>query len=158
MARDERPVAAAVRRPAHCDIEQSRSDQVCADGIRVEVVIDLGPHQTARHHLRLPAGATAIDALRASGLVENSMVANGDVADEAVANGDVANRDVANGDVENWADIHIGCWGRLVSPTSVLRDLDRVELYRPLQVDPKEARRQRYRRDGLTNKPAPRRK
>jgi putative ubiquitin-RnfH superfamily antitoxin RatB of RatAB toxin-antitoxin module len=27
-----------------------------------------------------------------------------------------------------------------------LRDRDRVELYRPLTVDPKEARRQRYRR------------
>jgi putative ubiquitin-RnfH superfamily antitoxin RatB of RatAB toxin-antitoxin module len=27
-----------------------------------------------------------------------------------------------------------------------LRDRDRIEIYRPLIVDPKEARRQRYRR------------
>jgi putative ubiquitin-RnfH superfamily antitoxin RatB of RatAB toxin-antitoxin module len=30
----------------------------------------------------------------------------------------------------------------------VLRNRDRVELYRPLKVDPKEARRQRYRGQG----------
>jgi len=28
-----------------------------------------------------------------------------------------------------------------------LRERDRVEIYRPLQVDPKEARRLRYRKD-----------
>jgi putative ubiquitin-RnfH superfamily antitoxin RatB of RatAB toxin-antitoxin module len=36
-------------------------------------------------------------------------------------------------------------WGRVVEPATVLHDLDRVELLRPLQVDPKEARRLRYR-------------
>ncbi|MDH5708755.1 MAG: RnfH family protein, partial [Hylemonella sp.] len=30
----------------------------------------------------------------------------------------------------------------------VLRDLDRVELYRPLKVDPKVARRERFARQG----------
>ncbi len=43
------------------------------------------------------------------------------------------------------ADVRIGVWGRLRAPTELLRDRDRVELYRPLSVDPKEARRQRYR-------------
>jgi putative ubiquitin-RnfH superfamily antitoxin RatB of RatAB toxin-antitoxin module len=46
-----------------------------------------------------------------------------------------------------WAlpdDLRIGIWGRLRAPTAPLRDRDRVELYRPLTVDPKEARRQRY--------------
>lgn len=38
-----------------------------------------------------------------------------------------------------------GVWGVLCEPTQRLRDNDRVELYRPLTVDPKEARRLRFR-------------
>jgi uncharacterized protein len=41
----------------------------------------------------------------------------------------------------------IGVWGHLCTLDQVLRDLDRIEIYRPLLVDPKEARRQRYQRD-----------
>jgi uncharacterized protein len=41
----------------------------------------------------------------------------------------------------------IGVWGHLCAPEQVLRNLDRIEVYRPLLVDPKEARRQRYQRD-----------
>lgn len=37
----------------------------------------------------------------------------------------------------------VGVWGKSRAPTHVLRDHDRVELYRALQADPKEARRQR---------------
>ena len=37
----------------------------------------------------------------------------------------------------------VGIWGRLVRRTQVLRDGDRVELYRELQKDPREARRDR---------------
>lgn len=43
------------------------------------------------------------------------------------------------------ADCKMGVWGQLRSLNDPLRDLDRVEVYRPLQVDPKEARRLRYR-------------
>jgi len=42
----------------------------------------------------------------------------------------------------------IGIWGRLQPLDTVLRDRDRIEVYRPLTVDPKEARRQRYRATG----------
>jgi putative ubiquitin-RnfH superfamily antitoxin RatB of RatAB toxin-antitoxin module len=45
-----------------------------------------------------------------------------------------------------------GIWGRVVGAETRLRQGDRVELYRPLKVDPKEARRLRYRRDGLKRK------
>jgi len=41
-----------------------------------------------------------------------------------------------------------GVWGRKAALTQVLRDRDRVELYRPLKVDPKVARRERFRRQG----------
>ncbi len=37
-----------------------------------------------------------------------------------------------------------GVWGKRCEPAHTLRDRDRVEIYRPLRVDPKEARRQRY--------------
>ncbi|WP_372017664.1 RnfH family protein [Pseudoxanthomonas sp. 10H] len=37
-------------------------------------------------------------------------------------------------------------FGLRVEPSTVLRDGDRVEVLRPLQADPKEARRQRARR------------
>ena len=42
-------------------------------------------------------------------------------------------------------DIRIAIWGRLREPADALRDRDRVEVCRPLAVDPKEARRLRYR-------------
>ena len=44
--------------------------------------------------------------------------------------------------------LKLGIWGRLQPPGSVLRDRDRIEIYRPLTVDPKEARRLRYRNRG----------
>lgn len=39
----------------------------------------------------------------------------------------------------------VGVWGKLRGLDEPLRDRDRIEIYRPLQVDPKEARRLRYR-------------
>ena len=43
----------------------------------------------------------------------------------------------------------VGVWGRKARLEQVLRDGDRVEVYRPLQVDPKLARRERFRRQGV---------
>ena len=43
----------------------------------------------------------------------------------------------------------LGVWGRFQPLDAPLRDHDRVEIYRALQVDPKEARRQRYRKHRL---------
>lgn len=37
----------------------------------------------------------------------------------------------------------LGVFGKLVKPDAILRDGDRVEIYRPLAVDPREARRKR---------------
>jgi putative ubiquitin-RnfH superfamily antitoxin RatB of RatAB toxin-antitoxin module len=68
----------------------------------------------------VPAGATLIDALRASGVLERHPQI--DLACQAV-----------------------GIWGRIRALDARLKDGDRVELYRPLQVDPKEARRRRQR-------------
>ena len=37
----------------------------------------------------------------------------------------------------------LGIFSKLVQPDTVLREHDRVEIYRPLQADPKEVRRRR---------------
>ncbi len=39
--------------------------------------------------------------------------------------------------------LRVGVWNRIASLDTRLRDADRVEVYRPLQVDPKAARRER---------------
>ena len=70
--------------------------------------------------LQLPAGTTLVEALRASGVLER-------------------HRDI------ELATAKAGIWGKLAALDTPLRDGDRVELYRPLAVDPKEARRLRYR-------------
>jgi putative ubiquitin-RnfH superfamily antitoxin RatB of RatAB toxin-antitoxin module len=46
------------------------------------------------------------------------------------------------------ADGDVGVWGRRIALDQPLRDRDRVEVYRPLLVDPKTARRERFRRQG----------
>ena len=85
--------------------------------VSVELVHSPAARQVEMQRLILPGGASVADALRAAG--------HGDVlAQEAPP---------------------VGIWGRRCAPSQVLREGDRVELYRPLQVDPKEARRLRYR-------------
>jgi putative ubiquitin-RnfH superfamily antitoxin RatB of RatAB toxin-antitoxin module len=71
----------------------------------------------------LELGATVADALSASGLQSR----HGALSLETAS---------------------IGVWGALCRRGDLLRDRDRVEVYRPLLVDPKEARRLRYRRQG----------
>jgi len=39
-----------------------------------------------------------------------------------------------------------GIFGRIVAPEAKVADGDRVEIYRPLKLDPKEARRRRARK------------
>lgn len=44
--------------------------------------------------------------------------------------------------------LQVGVFGKIKSLNSGLRPNDRIELYRPLRVDPKDARRQRANRHG----------
>lgn len=90
--------------------------------MRVEVVYARAPHAVERVMLDLPEGATVRQALQASGLLERY-----------------------DGLLDP-ARHRIGVWGRLVGLDDALRERDRVEVYRPLTVDPKEARRLRYRK------------
>jgi len=41
-----------------------------------------------------------------------------------------------------------GIWGRMVTANHILKDGDRLEIYRSLLVDPKLARKQRFKRQG----------
>jgi putative ubiquitin-RnfH superfamily antitoxin RatB of RatAB toxin-antitoxin module len=94
-----------------------------APPLRIEVVYCPEHDGVDRTDLELAAGATVLDALRCSGVLERH--ADIDLARQTV-----------------------GVWGRVGALDDALRDGDRVELYRPLRVDPKEARRLRAVRDG----------
>jgi uncharacterized protein len=55
---------------------------------------------------------------------------------------------LASGIIEKFPEIDLamnklGIFGKLSKPETVLRHLDRIEIYRPLIADPKEVRRQR---------------
>lgn len=40
------------------------------------------------------------------------------------------------------AELSLGVWGREVEENRIVRAGDRIEIYRPLELDPREARRQ----------------
>jgi uncharacterized protein len=46
----------------------------------------------------------------------------------------------------------VGVFGRLMDPEAPVRDGDRIEIYRPLIADPKEARRKRAEMPGRRNR------
>ncbi len=91
--------------------------------LTVRVCYSPAPRVVDSVMLRLAAGSTVADALRASGLLERHGLSIGDGAEAG-----------------------IGVWTKARSLDSPLREADRVEVYRGLTVDPKEARRQRYRK------------
>ena len=85
--------------------------------MRIEVAY-AGPEGQWLVALELPEGATALDAIDASGL-RSKLPA------------------------DRFEPLRLGVFSSLVEPSRGLRDGDRVELYRALQVDPKDARRAR---------------
>lgn len=69
-------------------------------------------------------------------------VAQGTTAREAVLQSNVL-CDYPHADV----NAPVGIFGKVVRDNTVLRPNDRVELYRPLLADPKDARRQRVQKN-----------
>jgi len=51
----------------------------------------------------------------------------------------------ANRTSQNW---QTAVWGKPVDPSYLLKDGDRLEVLRPLRVDPKVARRERFQKQG----------
>jgi putative ubiquitin-RnfH superfamily antitoxin RatB of RatAB toxin-antitoxin module len=95
-------------------------DGVALVPLSVTLSVDRGPGDVAEQALLLPAGACVRDALVAAGMT----------APETAEGPDV------------------GIWGRASSLDMPLQPGDRIELYRPLRVDPKIARRERFRSQG----------
>jgi uncharacterized protein len=95
--------------------------------IGVTVVCSPLPRVPFSRSLRLPLGSTVADAVEASGLFDEHPGMRA-LADAGA--------------------LQAGVWGVCRALQGVLAAGDRVELYRPLQVDPKEARRLRYRSQG----------
>ncbi|KRC20218.1 RnfH family protein [Acidovorax sp. Root219] len=90
-----------------------------AAALQITVVVSLAPRQVSECTVQLPPGSTLVDALQAAGPM-------------------AAQRE----------GMVCGIWGRVQPETTVLKDQDRVELYRGLKVDPKVARRERFARQG----------
>jgi putative ubiquitin-RnfH superfamily antitoxin RatB of RatAB toxin-antitoxin module len=89
-----------------------------APTLRVAVACSPRAGEAFEVDVELPAPATAWDAVRASGVLDR------------------------------WPELassepSVGIWGRATGAATLLRDGDRVELYRPLAADPQEARRRR---------------
>lgn len=91
--------------------------------IRVTVVYSPAPRQVHEVNLSLQAGATVLEALRESGFLESHPELDPETSP-------------------------LGVWGRKVRPSQGLRENDRLEIYRSLKVDPKVARRERFRKQG----------
>ena len=83
--------------------------------LRIEFIFALAAEQVL-DVLTLKVGATVADAIRESGIASR----------------------YPRQDVEA---LQAGVWGHLVNRDYVLAEGDRVELYRPLQRDPRDARR-----------------
>lgn len=94
--------------------------------IEIEVAYALPDNQTVLR-LDLPAGTTAQQAVEVSGILgifpEICFPRN-----------------------------KLGIFGKLIKPDTILRSRDRVEIYRPLIVDPKEGRRRRAKEFGAVKK------
>ncbi|OYT93954.1 MAG: RnfH family protein [Burkholderiales bacterium PBB3] len=89
----------------------------------VTLVVSLAPRSVQEMQLSVEEGATASQALRASGLL--------DAITEA-----------------QLQSLELAIWGRQVPGSQVLQADDRLELVRPLLVDPKVARRERFAHQG----------
>ncbi len=90
--------------------------------IRVQVAYSPAPERVDLVSLSLNEGAPVAEALAASGLLERHGLMLGE-------------------------GLVCGVWAKIRPLDHPLREGDRIEVYRPLKVDPKEARRQRYRKD-----------
>lgn len=83
--------------------------------MRVEIVFALSDRQVLRC-IEVEEGASVAEVIRRSGI----------------------ERQFPDAGIDG---LQAGVWGRPVERAHVLRAGDRVELYRPLEIDPKEARR-----------------
>jgi uncharacterized protein len=94
-----------------------------AAGLNVTVLYSPEAREVREWTLVLDGGSTVLQALQASGLAA-----------------EFPGLEVRTATV--------GIWGRKARLAQPLREGDRIEVYRPLTVDPKVARRERFRKQG----------
>lgn len=102
-----------------------------APTLQVEVVYSPAADQVDRVELTVAAGATVEQVLHSSGLLQRHP---GLALDPAM----------------------LGIWGRRAPLDQPVRDGDRIELYRPLTIDPMQARRLRAREQRRSKATRPR--
>jgi putative ubiquitin-RnfH superfamily antitoxin RatB of RatAB toxin-antitoxin module len=91
--------------------------------LRVTVAFSPAARETREWTVTVPQGSTVLDAIQQTTVTQ----------------------EFPQIEVES---MNLGVWGRRCIPAQTVRDGDRVELYRPLLVDPKIARRERFRKQG----------
>lgn len=92
--------------------------------MQIELVYCPGPREVCARPLVLPPGSRVVDALHAAGWPHEAAT-------------------------QSWgASPQVGVWGKKQPLDHLLRDGDRLEIYRGLRVDPKVARRERFNRQG----------
>jgi uncharacterized protein len=96
-----------------------------AASLRCSVVAAL-PGDEWSVELRLPQGATVGDALALAREIHAALPAG-------------------NRMQIDWTSAAVGVWGEISSRQATVREDDRIEVYRPLSLDPKQGRRQRAR-------------
>ncbi len=104
----------------------STANDTASDMLHVTLVYSPAPRQVTQHELLLPKGTTVAQAVEQAGLLNECPEIN----------------------LRDQAAFVVGIWGRKTTLNHVLRDSDRVEIYRPLLVDPKVARRERFQKQG----------
>lgn len=87
--------------------------------MNIHLVYASAPRTVQEAHLDLPEGSTVQDALRQAGWLERFPEMESDA-------------------------LGVGIWNLRADRSSVLREGDRLEVYRHLRVDPKVARRERF--------------
>jgi putative ubiquitin-RnfH superfamily antitoxin RatB of RatAB toxin-antitoxin module len=92
--------------------------------VNISLLYSPAPREVREWQLALPPGSTVAQAIEGSGL----LVAFPELALSQLA---------------------VGIWGRKTSLRHVLREQDRLEIYRALRVDPKVARRERFSTQGV---------
>lgn len=76
--------------------------------------------QQVWHYVDMPEGATAIEAIKASGILNQFPEINLDAQ-------------------------KIGIFGNIIEPNYLIEEGDRVEIYRPITIDPEKLERRKYR-------------
>jgi putative ubiquitin-RnfH superfamily antitoxin RatB of RatAB toxin-antitoxin module len=103
-----------------------------ADVIQVTLCWSQQPRQVHENLLTVPAGST-VEAVVDAGVQQLTQVPDAALSPSQLA---------------QLKFLTPGIWGRKADWHDLVNEGDRLELYRPLKVDPKVARRQRFKRQG----------